>query len=36
VLRAALDAGEGVFQDAAPKMFTTGTRRETGAKFAKP
>lgn len=36
VLRAALDAGGGVFQDAAPRMFTAGTRRETGAKFAKP
>lgn len=37
VLRAALDAGQGVFQDAAPKMFTSGAaRRDTGAKFAKP
>lgn len=36
ILQAALDAGEGVFQDAAPKMFTTGERRDTGAKFSKP
>ncbi len=36
VLRAALDAGQGVFQSPAPKMFTTGERRKTGAKFAKP
>lgn len=36
VLRAALDAGEGVFQDAAPKMFSGTERRDTGAKFAKP
>jgi hypothetical protein len=35
-LRAALDAGQGVFQDAAPKTFTFGERRDTGAKFAKP
>lgn len=35
-LRAALDAGQGVFQDAAPKTFTLGERRDTGAKFAKP
>lgn len=36
VLRAALDAGEGVYQEAPPHMFTAGTRRDTGAKFAKP
>jgi len=36
VLRAALDAGQGVFQDAAPKTFTFDERRDTGAKFAKP
>ncbi|MFU8777297.1 MAG: trypsin-like serine peptidase [Roseovarius sp.] len=36
VLQAALDGGGGVFQDAAPKMFTSGIRRDTGAKFAKP
>ncbi|GAW34666.1 glutamyl endopeptidase precursor [Roseovarius sp. A-2] len=35
-LRAALDAGQGVFQDAAPKTFTLGERRDTGAKFARP
>lgn len=35
-LRAALDAGEGVFQDAAPRLLSSGTRRETGAKFARP
>ncbi|MFB9148643.1 trypsin-like serine peptidase [Roseovarius ramblicola] len=35
-LRAALAAGQGVFQDAAPKTFTSGVRRETGAKFARP
>ena len=35
-LRAALDAGQGVFQDAAPKTFAFGERRDTGAKFAKP
>ncbi len=35
-LRAALDAGQGVFQDAAPKVFTFGERRDTGAKFARP
>lgn len=36
VLHAALEAGQGVFQEAAPKMFTTGNRHDTGAKFAKP
>ncbi len=36
VLRAALDAGEGVFQEAAPQMFSGTERRNTGAKFAKP
>lgn len=36
VLQAALDGGGGVFQDAAPKMFTSGVRRDTGAKFVKP
>ncbi|SLN56494.1 Glutamyl endopeptidase precursor [Roseovarius litorisediminis] len=36
ILQAALDAGEGVFQDAAPKMFSSGERRNTGAKFSKP
>ncbi len=36
VLRAALDAGQGVYQDAAPKMFSGTARRDTGAKFAKP
>ncbi|PKQ11528.1 MAG: trypsin [Alphaproteobacteria bacterium HGW-Alphaproteobacteria-1] len=35
-LRAALDAGQGVFQEAAPKMLSSGTRRDTGAKFARP
>jgi hypothetical protein len=35
-LRAALDAGQGVFQDAAPRSFTSGIRRDTGAKFARP
>ena len=35
-LRAALDAGQGVFQEAAPRTFTSGTRRDTGAKFARP
>ncbi|MFD1158434.1 trypsin-like serine peptidase [Roseovarius aestuarii] len=35
-LRAALDAGQGVFQDEAPKMFSNSIRRDTGAKFAKP
>lgn len=35
-LRTALEAGQGVFQDAAPKTFTSGTRRDTGAKFARP
>lgn len=36
VLRAALDAGQGFFQDPAPKMFSGAERRKTGAKFAKP
>ena len=36
VLRAALDAGQGVFQEPAPKMFSGTGRRKTGAKFAKP
>ena len=36
VLRAALDAGQGVYQEAAPRMFSGTARRETGAKFAKP
>ena len=36
VLQDALDGGAGVFQEAAPKMFTSGIRRDTGAKFAKP
>ncbi len=36
LLRAELAAGMGVFQDAAPRMFTAGQSRETGAKFAKP
>ncbi|MBE0453586.1 trypsin-like serine peptidase [Roseovarius autotrophicus] len=35
-LRAALDAGQGVFQEAAPKMLSSGTRRDTGAKFSRP
>ncbi len=35
-LRAALDAGQGVFQQAAPRMRSSGTRRDTGAKFARP
>ncbi len=34
-LMAALEAGEGVFQSAAPKMTTAGERRDTGAKFLK-
>ncbi|QIE46537.1 trypsin-like serine protease [Pseudohalocynthiibacter aestuariivivens] len=36
VLRAALDAGEGVQQSDAPQMNIVGVRRTTGAKFAKP
>ena len=36
VLRKALDAGQGVYQDPAPKMFSGTERRDTGAKFAKP
>lgn len=36
VLRAALDAGEGGMNAPAPKMFSTGEKRDTGAKFAKP
>lgn len=36
VLRAALEAGEGGSNAAAPRMVTTTERRETGAKFAKP
>ena len=36
VLRDELAAGRGVFQDAAPKMFSPSERRDTGAKFAKP
>lgn len=36
LLKARLDAGEGVFQESAPKIFTSGQRRKTGAKFAKP
>ena len=35
-LMAALAAGEGHFQGAAPRMSTLGERRDTGAKFAKP
>jgi len=35
-LRAALAAGQGVFQDAAPETSTPGDRRNTGAKFARP
>lgn len=35
-LRAALDAGQGVFQDAPPQMLSSGARRDTGAKFARP
>ncbi|MEM7733395.1 MAG: trypsin-like serine protease [Pseudomonadota bacterium] len=34
-LMAALEAGEGVFQSAGPKMTTAGERRDTGAKFLK-
>ncbi|MEO0371204.1 MAG: trypsin-like serine protease [Pseudomonadota bacterium] len=34
-LMAALEAGAGVFQNAAPKMTTAGERRDTGAKFLK-
>ena len=36
ILLARLAAGEGVFQPDAPKMTASGTRRDTGAKFAKP
>lgn len=36
VLRAALAAGDGVFQPAGPAMVHAGKRRDTGAKFAKP
>ena len=36
ILQAMLEAGQGVFQAAAPKMTASGTRRDTGAKFAKP
>lgn len=36
VLRAELAAGKGVFQNAAPTMFSTRQPRQTGAKFAKP
>lgn len=36
ILRAELAAGRGVFQQAAPGMTRVGTKRETGAKFAKP
>ncbi|RKF16128.1 S1 family peptidase [Roseovarius spongiae] len=36
VLRAALDAGEGVQQAKAPRMRAVSARRATGAKFAKP
>ena len=35
-LMGALAAGQGVFQNDAPRMSTTGERRSTGAKFAKP
>ncbi len=35
-LRAALAAGHGVFQPAAPKLSSSKERREIGAKFAKP
>lgn len=35
-LRGALEAGHGVFQDAAPTLTGSGERRATGAKFAKP
>jgi len=35
-LMAALAAGEGHFQGAAPRMTTLDERRDTGAKFAKP
>ena len=35
-LRAALAAGRGVVQDAAPETSATGGRRNTGAKFARP
>ncbi|MEM6588492.1 MAG: trypsin-like serine protease [Pseudomonadota bacterium] len=34
-LMAALEAGEGVFQNSAPQMTTAGERRDTGAKFLK-
>ncbi len=36
LLRRDLAAGKGMFQAPAPSMFSTGERRETGAKFAKP
>lgn len=36
VLHEALDGGAGVFQESAPRMFTSGVRRDTGAKFARP
>ncbi|WP_397543736.1 trypsin-like peptidase domain-containing protein [Roseovarius salis] len=35
-LRAALDAGQGVFQADPPRMSTVGERRDTGARFARP
>lgn len=35
-LRSHLRAGYGVLQDSAPRMFSSGTRRETGAKFETP
>lgn len=36
LLRAALEAGQGVFQPPPPRMARPGTRRDTGAKFATP
>ena len=36
VLKSRLDAGHGTFQEAAPGMTQVGTKRATGAKFAKP
>lgn len=35
-LRAALEAGQGVFQDAAPRTFAYGDRHSSGAKFSRP
>ena len=36
LLHAELAAGKGVFQETAPRMFSSGEKRNTGAKFSKP